>query len=297
MSSFDHTHFYTYSKDKTLLHGMFWLPKTDVKAMICLVHGLGGHIARFSDLAIKLCENNIGLVGVDLRGHGNSYGKRGYVKSLQNLYDDVSASLKYAFQFIAKDTPIYIYGNSMGGPVALNYAINHTDVFKGIILTAPWFTLYHQPKENTVSILKVINKAFPGFTLTSNVKSKDFRSNPQMQEEARVDLLVHKKISVRLLYMIYELGLELISKEIKGFNLPTIIFHGESDRVTDYKSTIQYYMNNKKHTTYISLPDTRHEIHVEPESENVLRKIVSWINENQMKGITNDHIKKMASIE
>ncbi len=297
MSNFNHSPFFTYAKDRTLIHGMYWIPKTNVRAIICLVHGLGGHIARFSKLAEDFCNNNIGLIGVDLRGHGKSHGKRGCVCSLNDYFNDISASLKYLKNNIsAKGIPIYLYGNSMGGPVSLKYAIKNKAIFNGVILTAPWFCLRKQPKGFSLFMLKNINKIFPNVTISSGIKSKDFRSNPKMQDEARKDNLVHKRISIRLLFLIYHLGLELILKEIENFSLPTLIFHGESDRVTDINASKRYKENNFKNVEFISLPNTKHEIHVEEESGNVMRKIVSWINAHEIDAEMQNERKGIACI-
>ncbi len=297
MNTVNHSPFYTYAKDKTLIHGMYWLPKTNIKAIICLVHGLGGHIARFSQLAEDFCNCNIGLIGVDLRGHGKSFGKRGCVCSLNDYYNDISATLKYLKNNISDaDIPVYLYGNSMGGPVSLKYAIKNKFLFSGVILTAPWFCLRKQPKGFSLFILKNINRIFPNVTISSGIKSKDFRSNPQMQAEAIKDSLVHKRISIRLLFLIYHLGLELILKEIEGFNLPTLIFHGESDMVTDINASKRYTENNYKNVEFISLPDTKHEIHVEAERKNVLKKIVSWIESIEQSKTKENHHKGIACI-
>ncbi len=279
MCNFNHSPFYTYATDQTLIHGMYWTPKGDIKALICLVHGLGGHIARFSDLAIDFCNKNIGVIGVDLRGHGKSNGKRGCVCNLNDYYNDISACLKYLNNNTSlSNVPIYLYGNSMGGPVALKFAIGNKDLFKGVILTAPWFTLRKQPKGMSLFILRNINKIFPNFTISSKIKSEDFRSDPKLQQEARRDILVHKRISIRLLFLVYHLGLELILEKIEDFHLPTIIFHGESDSVTDINASKRYRDNNYSSVEFISLPNTKHEIHVEEVSANVIEKIVSWID-------------------
>lgn len=297
MSKFNHSPFFTYAKDKTLIHGMYWFPKNDIKAVICLVHGLGGHVGRFSKLAEDFCKNNIGFIGVDLRGHGKSHGKRGCVFSLNDYFNDIKASLKYLNNNTPyKKVPIYLYGNSMGGPVSLKFAIENKNVFSGIILTAPWFSLKKQPKGLSLFILKNINKIFPNYTISSRIKSTSFRSDPQMQEEARKDSLVHKRISIRLLFLIYHLGMELVLKEIEDFELPTLIFHGEADNVTDINASKRYMNNNYQNVEFVSLPNTKHEIHVEKECVNVLKRIVEWIGENEKRKINEQEAKGIACI-
>ncbi|MCW3787172.1 alpha/beta hydrolase [Plebeiibacterium sediminum] len=297
MKCCDHSPFYTYSKDKTLIHGMYWLPSGNIKAVICLVHGLGGHIARFADFAHEFCKNKIGVIGVDLRGHGKSQGKRGDVKTLNEFYEDIKSSLKYLEQIVPENTPLYIYGNSMGGPVALKFAMENTDIFHGVILAAPWFTLYKQPEGIKLSVLRMISMIFPCATFSSGIKSGEFRSDPKKQQEAKSDVLAHKYISARLFSFIHDLGLDLVLNKANDFNLPTIIFHGNIDRVTDYKSSLKYKENNTENVEFVLLPNTKHEIHVEPERNNVLNKIVSWIESNEKYNHKNSQKLKEACTE
>ncbi len=297
MKNYNHSPFYIYSKDKTLLHGMYWLPTSNIKAVIYLVHGLGGHIARFSNFAEEFCKKNIGIIGIDLRGHGKSQGKRGDIKALNIFYEDIKSSLKYLLQIVQENTPLYIYGNSMGGPVALKFAMENKAVFKGVILAAPWFKLFKQPQGIKLTILRIISKLFPCATFSSGVKSDEFRSDPRMQKAARTDLLAHKYISARLFCFIYDLGLDLILNKSDDFSLPIIIFHGNTDKVTDYKSSIRYKENNVENVEFVLLPNTKHEIHVEPESENVLNKIVTWIDSNESINHQTSHKIKLACIE
>ena len=297
MKNCNHSPFYIYSKDKTLLHGMYWLPSGNVNAVIYLVHGLGGHMARFTKFAEGFCKKNIGVIGIDLRGHGKSQGKRGDIKALNYFYEDIVSSLRYLRQIVPKQTPLYIYGNSMGGPIALKFAMKNKDAFKGVILAAPWFTLYRQPHGIKLAVIRMISKVFPCATFSSGIKSGEFRSDPQMQKDARTDLLAHKNISARLFCFIYELGMDLILNNSHDFSLPIIIFHGNTDKVTDYKSSIQYKENNVENVEFVLLPNTKHEIHVEPESENVLNKIVLWINSNENINHKKSHSTKAACIE
>ena len=281
MDNINHSSFYTYSKDNTLLHGMFWLPKEEIRAVICLVHGLGGHVARFGEVANFFCSKNIGFVGVDLRGHGKSHGKPGVIKNLQCFYDDIEQAVKYIKRFVGEKVPMYVYGNSMGGPLALKMAIDNQDVFKGAILAAPWFKLVKQPGGLVLKMVKLMGVLMPNLTFSSGIKSENFRTSEEMQEKAKSDPLAHKQISARLFCKINHLGKSLLNIGGANVRFPVIIFHGEKDRVTDIKSSIEFQSKYCSDTEFVPLSNARHEIHVEAESGFMLNRIVDWIFQHE----------------
>ena len=80
------------SKDALTLRGQSWLPDNP-DSIVCLIHGLGEHVGRYAHVADQLNSSNIGLAGIDLRGHGTSDGKRGHTPSYDILLDDIQLFL------------------------------------------------------------------------------------------------------------------------------------------------------------------------------------------------------------
>ncbi|MFP4017382.1 MAG: alpha/beta hydrolase, partial [Halanaerobiales bacterium] len=71
-----------------------WSPAGESKAVICLVHGLGEHSERYSDLAQFFNRNNFSLFAIDLPGHGKSFGPRGHISSYKVMMDIVAILLE-----------------------------------------------------------------------------------------------------------------------------------------------------------------------------------------------------------
>ena len=59
---------------------------------------------------------------VDLRGHGQSEGKRGHTPSHDMLLDDVEELLMHA-RAEYNDIPLFLYGHSLGGNIVTNYVL------------------------------------------------------------------------------------------------------------------------------------------------------------------------------
>ena len=60
------------SNKKTMIHGVKWVPETNVRAILQLSHGMIEYIGRYRDFAEYLNRFGFLVVGNDHLGHGQS---------------------------------------------------------------------------------------------------------------------------------------------------------------------------------------------------------------------------------
>lgn len=103
--------------DSIILKG-YWVPSAQKQpqSLIILLHGIGGGKEHFYPLAKTLSEKNIAALVYDARGHGESDGQ--YISYGFYEKHDVSVIVSMAKERYP-NIPIGIWGNSMGGAVAL----------------------------------------------------------------------------------------------------------------------------------------------------------------------------------
>ena len=93
------------------------------KAIACLVflHGGGANSKLgYLNLAQTLSEDyQIKTILMDLRGHGESAGRRGDAPSIYHVHRDISELLILVKE---KDKPLYLGGHSSGAGTILNYS-------------------------------------------------------------------------------------------------------------------------------------------------------------------------------
>jgi acylglycerol lipase len=85
-------------------------------------HGLGEHLGRH-EYMLKLFSQSFNIAIYDLRGHGRSGGKRGYVENFESFLKDLQAVI----DFLRKDfsmTKFSLFGHSMGGLITAAYLQN-----------------------------------------------------------------------------------------------------------------------------------------------------------------------------
>ena len=109
------------------------------KAVFLLVHGLGGHSARWDFLAGHLARNGFASYAIELRGFGRTPERpRGHVDSFETWFRDILALREAA----GRDFPgkkVFLLGESMGGLIAYDLAGAHPEAFAGQVLIAPAF--------------------------------------------------------------------------------------------------------------------------------------------------------------
>ena len=111
------------SSDGLHLYVQGWEPNGSVRAVICLIPGLGEHSGRYAHIAHFLLASGYAVISFDLRGHGNSEGIRGHFPSIDVVLQDLDALLLTARERYP-DIPVFLYGHSLGGILVLTYVQN-----------------------------------------------------------------------------------------------------------------------------------------------------------------------------
>ena len=122
------------------LKGYWTQSKTDtVRGIIIFAHGVGGCKETYIGIAAKLAEKGIETILVDSRAHGQSEGEfctYGFYER-----EDISRIIDF-IQTKRPDTPIGIWGSSMGGAIALMALAKDKRLHFGLIQST--FTDLHQ---------------------------------------------------------------------------------------------------------------------------------------------------------
>ena len=113
------------SKDDLDIFGQYWKSGGMEKAVIALVHGFGEHSDRYHHVAEAFNNSGYSVIAFDHRGHGQSKGQRGHTPQYESLMQDMDVFLEKT-RDIFPDTPVILYGHSMGGNIVTNYVIRRS---------------------------------------------------------------------------------------------------------------------------------------------------------------------------
>ncbi len=272
-----HDEGYMDTSDGIRLYTQAWSPESDVKAVVCLVHGLGEHSGRYAHVAAYLADHGYALAGYDLRGHGKSTGARGYSPSGDALMDDMAAHLENArARYPGK--LLFLYGHSLGGNQILNFALRRQPSIAGVIATGPWLRLAFDPPALQVTLGKMINSVYPAFTQASGLERAALSRDEQVVKKYESDALVHDRISARLFMSSYQSGYWAL-EHASEFGLPLLLMHGGADRLTSAEASREFSQKAGTCCTLKIWEGFYHEIHNEPEQASVLKFLVNWLDQ------------------
>ncbi|KMT10663.1 hypothetical protein BVRB_5g117780 isoform B [Beta vulgaris subsp. vulgaris] len=264
-----------------------WVPDSHPpKAVICYCHGYGESCTFFFEgTARKLALAGYGVYAMDYQGFGLSDGLHGYIPSFERLVDDVIehySKVKEKPEFDA--LPSFLFGQSMGGAVALKVHLKQPKAWSGAILLAPMCKIADdlRPSFIMTRILIALSKALPKSKLvpTKDLDDIAFREKKELDKP-------RLKTAVELLRTTDE-----IERRMQEVYLPMLILHGEADAVTDPSVSKALYekasSTDKKLNIY---KDSYHQL-LEGEPDEVIfgvfNDIISWLDDHTSKD-TNLH--------
>ncbi len=258
------------------LYYQCWLPDTEPKAILLIAHGLAEHSGRYVSFASRFASRGYATYGYDHRGHGKSEGLRGYVRRFSEYINDLRAFFNLV-RSKHRDTKIFLFGHSMGGTVSIAYAVSHQRDLAGLILSGA--TLKLDPKMSPVlaalaPLISVLTPKLGTIVIDASAISRD-----KTVVDAYVnDPLVYRgKISARLGAELIKMMKELPSQMSK-INLPILILQGTADRLSNPEGIRMSYENiGSKDKTLKLYEGFYHEVFNEPEKEQVLSEIESWL--------------------
>jgi alpha-beta hydrolase superfamily lysophospholipase len=258
------------------IHARAWEPEKKAKAVVCLVHGHGEHIARYEHVAAALTDAGYAMLAYDQRGHGKSGGARGHTPTYDALMDDIAALLSQA-ETRYPGLPRFLYGHSMGGNEVLNFVLRRKPKLEGVIATGPWLKLVFEPPAMQVTLGRIMNNLAPGFTQNSKLDAGGLTHDKKVVEAYANDPLVHDKISARLFVEIYESGNWAIA-HAADFSLPLLLMHGGADPITSANASREFAKAGGKNITLHIWDGDFHEIHNELDQAAVFQMMIQWLN-------------------
>ncbi|QBJ96144.1 alpha/beta hydrolase [Rhodococcus sp. ABRD24] len=253
-----------------------WRPDGEPTGVLLLAHGLGEHARRYDHVVARLTEIGLVVYAPDHRGHGRSGGKRIDLRNWSDFTDDLHHLSKLA----AAENPgldRFLLGHSMGGAIALSYALDHQDELAGLILSAPAVVLATGTPKIVIEIGKILGRFAPGVpveTLDAKAVSRD----PKVVAAYESDPLVyHGKVKAGIARGLIT-SAESFPARLPSLTLPVLVLHGTDDRLADVAgSRMIAERAGSADLTLETYDGLFHEVFNEPEQDKVLDDLVDWL--------------------
>lgn len=266
------------------LYYQSWSPQNRAKAIVAIVHGLGSHSGQFDNAVQYLIGKGYGVYAFDLRGHGRSPGQRGHINSWAEFREDLNAFLQLIRER-EPDCPRFLWGHSLGGAIALDYALRFPEVLQGVIVTAPAIgRIGVSPMK--IAIGRLLSQVYPRFSLKSGIDREASSRDPNAVSAYAQDTLRHEYGSARLATEFLE-TVNWIQSHGSDLRLPLLILHGSADRVTHPDSSWAFCMQvTFPDKECYEFPGSYHDLHIDINHHEVFANLGEWL-ERHLPGATN----------
>lgn len=240
------------------------------KSGVIIVHGLAEHKGRYDEFMDKLLENNISVFAIDLRGHGESLGKRGditrfasYVKDLYLFISDIKER--------HPELKLILFGHSLGGLISSSYVAKH-DGIDLLILSSPVLS----------APMKAKFLVFVPYRIMGFIRLKKPQSEQILKlKNTKIDPLACHTFTFRLLGNMFQDGVKYITKRFSIINIPILMLGGRLDPLVNSGkfASILEKMGSENKTLKI-YDNVKHRIVQSDSKDEAISDILEWINRN-----------------
>jgi len=249
------------------------------KAIVVLAHGLGEHSLKYGYFGDALYSAGIAAFLYDQRGHGRSQGGRVCVGDFGDYLSDLRQMVGIA-KVEALCDKVFVVGLSMGGLLALDYAIRHhdaKDAIRGVVVSAPALKLKSPPSGIEKGIVRLIALLMPRITTPNRIPFEWLTHDKDLIKDTKEDKLSQRVISFGL-YVEMTKAMRFVSENIAKLDVPALFMQGTDDKVVDIAGVREIFdripVKDKELALYEGM---YHELLRETRREEIIGKIADWV--------------------
>jgi alpha-beta hydrolase superfamily lysophospholipase len=236
------------------------------------VHGLGEHSGRYGNLIDVLIPQGIGVHSYDQRGHGRSPGTVGHIDSWSEYRED----LRCFVEQVRGQIPLFLFGHSMGGLVALDYALHYPADLNGLLLSSPALAVDNETMLRFVAA--TIGRILPNMPIRSGLDVDGLSRNQDVVQRYKDDELVHGKVTPRWLGELLA-TIDWVHEHAAQLAMPLLMTHGTADRLVPFRGTQRFFDSAASTDKQLIIyPDTYHEPHNDINYPEAVDNIRTWLN-------------------
>ena len=258
------------------LYWQGWLPDGAPRGLLLICHGMGEHSGRYAAVRDTLVPDGWAVYGLDLRGHGRSRGPRVHVRRYAHYLADFSMFHR-AVAARHPDLRPFLLGHSMGGQIALAYALDHQHELAGLVLSAPPLVARNVSRA-TRTAYTLLARVVPTHR-RAIVDLSTISKDEAVVADYRADTLVHQGDPTITLSLALREQMDVLAARAPDLRLPLLVQHGTADRICDPAGSRALAASvGSTDLTARWYDGLWHEIYHEPERAQPLADLREWLD-------------------
>jgi alpha-beta hydrolase superfamily lysophospholipase len=259
---------------------LFWQRYTPpaAKATVLVLHGAGDHGGRYPALTTALVHAGFQVALVDLRGHGQSDGRRWYIDTFSDYLNDVDAFVAKLSQDGIAGERLFAVGHSQGGLLASLWTMRHARLLSGLVLSSPWFRLKTPPSLGKVLAGRLVGRVVPWLPVSSGLDATQLTSDPEMQRWTDRDPLYGRKATPRWFDEAGKAQAEALRRAAE-ISTPLLVLSAGADAIADPAAERAFFDGVSSEDKRLVVYDGfRHELFNEARREEPIGEAVAWLS-------------------
>lgn len=260
--------------DQADIYYQTWQPE-EAKAALVIIHGLGEHSGRYTNVVNQLVPKGYAVYSMDNRGHGRSPGQQGHVDDWAVFREDTHTFVQMVQEKEA-GRPFFLMGHSMGGCIVLNYVLHFPEGLTAVVASAPAVGNLKAPP-GMLTISKLLAKIKPDLAVSTGLDAKGISRDEAEVERYKNDPLVHGKGSPKWFVEFSETAVWTMEHAAE-FQPPLLLIHGDADPIVDVNQTRRFFDQVQQPDKKLIIYDGGyHESHHDLHKEQMLTDLENWL--------------------
>jgi alpha-beta hydrolase superfamily lysophospholipase len=265
--------------DGTKLHVERFLPSAGPpRGVVVFTHGFSAHIGNFRHLGRALADAGLAATLYDCRGHGQSEGRRGYVRRFADFTADLALILAGA-RSLHPGLPVALAAHSQGAVVSLDLLLGDPDVravVKGLAIASPFLRLKLRVPLFKLVLAKIMGRVWPTLTMGNELRAEDVSRTPEVLAGMDLDPLLHHVATPRWFNEIRATQTRLVAAA-KDLRTPTFMQLAGADRVVSNEVALAFAREAGPIVEVKVYDNLFHEMFLEPERDEVIADMTRWL--------------------
>ncbi|MEB6067022.1 alpha/beta hydrolase [Staphylococcus arlettae] len=254
-----------------------WETENEAKGVVVIAHNMLEHTGRYAYLITMLRRNGYHVIMGDLPGQGQTArSNKGQIESFDVYHEHILDWIRIANEY---KIPTYILGVGLGGLIVLNLLEKVEVPVEGLMLISPLLEFKKNNKVRKDKVISNIGRLVKDTRFNMGIEIEDLTRNEEVIQETKEDQLMLSKVSYNWYKQIVEVMKETVQHLQDIDPIPTLVMSASEDKISDIKVTEMLKDKVKTNELYYKVwPGFYHEIHNEPERDEVMRYILSFLN-------------------
>lgn len=249
------------------------------RGRVVIVHGYAEHKGRYRQVVDDLTGAGYACHLLDLRGHGDSGGRRGHVSRFEEYRKDLDSLLQEVRAHRVDPSPLVLLGHSLGGLIALDFVIHRPQVFDAVAVSSPFLAPAFAIPFLKRTLLPPVAKLIPALSVKSGLDPRGLSHDLQVVDAYRTDPKVFPTVTLGWFSEVQKAQAEVFARAPE-IVVPLLLLLGDADPIAAPQRSRAFFERLGSACKRLKIyPGFLHEVFNELERARVVSDLLAWLGE------------------